>query len=63
MTEKTEARLKKTFKNVDTLIIDEFGMLGQTKLYQINENMKRAITKDDMVDFGGKTVIMIGDHN
>jgi hypothetical protein len=55
--------IKQNFAGVKYLIIDEFGMLGQKNLWHINNNLKLALSPRDKLDFGGLSVILVGDFN
>ena len=55
--------IKKTFKGVRTLIIDEMGFLGQRNFYYLKQNLTKALSPNDMVEFGGLNIILAGDFN
>ena len=52
--------IRNKLKDVEFLIIDEHGMLGQRNFYTIDWNLRKVFESDK--PFGGKSVIMFGDY-
>jgi hypothetical protein len=45
--------IKKTFKDVRTLIIDEMGFLGQRNYYFLKMNLTKSLSPNELLEFGG----------
>ena len=48
-------------KDMRILIIDEKSMLGQSVLYMIDQRLKEIFPMNADMDFGGISIILIGD--
>ena len=54
-------RLQNNLKDINYIIIDEYSMLGQTLFGWIDRRCRQATGKTDEI-FGGKSIILVGDH-
>ena len=51
--------LRKTFQELEVVVMDEFSMIGSDRLYDVDRRMEEIfITKDIL---GGKAVMLVGD--
>ena len=54
-------QLQHTFQNTEIVIIDEMSMVGQYMLYQISRRLQEAKPNNGTVDFGGVSIVLMGD--
>ena len=51
--------LRKSLQYVELIVIDEFSMVGSTRLYEIHRRFQDIMCSQDL--FGGKSVLLLGD--
>ena len=61
MNDEYRADLKKKYSVVEIVIIDEISMVSAKLLYQTNKRLNEIFSPQQVIPFGGKSILVCGD--